>query len=59
MKFVIEILNKELVEYEKCKQKSIENYNNKQIDLKKHKIHLKNLKPKIKNLQKAIEMLKS
>lgn len=58
MNYVEEILNKELIELHRCKEKSIISYKENKIDKLTHKTHLKNLTPKIKELTRYINLLK-
>ena len=54
----IELLEKELSEYERSLNKSYELYENREIGQHTHLTHLKNLLPKIEEYKSAIEKLK-
>jgi hypothetical protein len=57
MKWIIEILQKELAEYKKVKQKSIESFEKNEISKELHETHIKNITPKIVDLIFAIKIL--
>jgi len=59
MNLSIDILKKELIEYEKALKRSTECYNHGKIKLSLHNKHRKNLFPKIMNIKYSIKILEN